>query len=286
MDFYGQFNNSFVIPWKTRRDLDKISSSYDLDLFTLNTSIDHNLSPVGHSDIQIHSRYFSPHTFRELKTKQLKDEMQSRFSVFHNNVSSLNRNLTHLLQELDFHFNVIGVTETKITNCNVHTCNANIPGYVFECVPTPLASGGVGLFIDEALSYCVLEKISNEAFQSLWVEISFIKKKSVVCGILNRQHNSPKRFQQYFDETSEKFTSSGKHVVNMGDFNINLLKCDSSSYSQEFMSSLQSCYLIPTIDKPTRVRSSSATLIDNIFINNPDQVVTCGNVVSDTTELT
>ena len=40
-------------------------------------------------------------------------------------------------------------------------------------------------------------------------------------------------------------------------------------------------YLIPTIDKPTRVRSSSATLIDNIFINNPDQVVTCGNIVSD-----
>jgi len=91
---------------------------------------------------------------------------------------------------------------------------------------------------------------------------------------------------QYFYETIEKFTSSGKQFVIMGDFNIDLLKCDSSSYSQEFMSSLQSCYLIPTIDKPTRVRSSSATLIDNIFINNPDQVVTCGNVVSDTTEIT
>ena len=65
----------------------------------------------------------------------------------------------------------------------------------------------------------------------------------------------------------------------MGDFNIDLLKCDSSSYSHDFISSLQSCYVIPTIDKPTRVRSSSATLIDNIFINNPDQVVTCGNSI-------
>ena len=68
-----------------------------------------------------------------------------------------------------------GVTETKITNSNLHTCNANIPGYVLECVPTPLASGGVGLFIDETLSYSVLEKISNEAFQSLWIEIAFVK---------------------------------------------------------------------------------------------------------------
>ena len=125
------------------------------------------------------------------------------------------------------------------------------------------------------LSYCVLEKISNEAFQSLWIEISFIKKKSVI------QHNSPKRFQQYFDKTIEKFTSSGKHVVIKGDFNIDLFKCDTSSYSHDFMSSLQSFYLIPTIDKPTRVRSSFATLIVNIFINNPDQVVTCGNIVSD-----
>ena len=34
---HGQFNNSFVIPWKTRRDLDRLSSVYDLDLFIVNT---------------------------------------------------------------------------------------------------------------------------------------------------------------------------------------------------------------------------------------------------------
>ena len=79
------------------------------------------------------------------------------------------------------------------------------------------------------------------------VKISFIKKKSDICGILYRQHNLPKRFQQHFDETIEKFTSSGKHVVIMGDFNIDLLKCDTSSYSHDFMSSFQSCYLIPQL---------------------------------------
>ena len=67
----------------------------------------------------------------------------------------------------------------------------------------------------------------------------------------------------------------------MGDFNIDLLKWDTSSNSHDFLSSLQSCYLISTIDKPARVRSSSTTLIDDIFTNNPDQVVTCGNIVSD-----
>ena len=33
------------------------------------------------------------------------------------------------------------------------------------------------------------------------------------------------------------------------------------------------------IDKPTRVRSSSATLIDNIFVNTPDNITACGNII-------
>ena len=47
----------------------------------------------------------------------------------------------------------------------------------FEHVPTPLVFGGVGMLIDEMLNYKVLERTSNEAFQALWVEISFVKKK-------------------------------------------------------------------------------------------------------------
>ena len=39
--------------------------------------------------------------------------------------------------------------------------------------------------------------------------------------------------------------------------------------------------LIPTVDKPTRVHRNSATLIDNIFVNNPDQIIAGGNIISD-----
>ena len=49
--------------------------------------------------------------------------------------------------------------------------NPSIPGYVFEYLPTPLASGGVGLYINDCLKYTVIVKVSDEAFQSLWIEI-------------------------------------------------------------------------------------------------------------------
>ena len=63
--------------------------------------------------------------------------------------------------------------------------------------------------------------------------------------------------------------------------NINLLSHEWCKYVQEFLHLLQSYSFIPTIDKSTRVLNKSATLIDNIFINNYDANVCSGNIVSD-----
>ena len=71
--------------------------------------------------------------------------------------------------------------------------------------------------------------------------------------------------EMYFDE---KLASSGKHVITISDFNINLLKSETPSYS----SSLQDYYLISAIDKPIPVLSFAATLMDNIFTNIPDNL--------------
>lgn len=65
----------------------------------------------------------------------------------------MNQNLenlqTYILEEIDFHFDVIGIFETKITDANLETSAFNIPGYRFEFLPTSLTFGGVGLSIDE-----------------------------------------------------------------------------------------------------------------------------------------
>ena len=65
----------------------------------------------------------------------------------------------------------------------------------------------------------------------------------------------------------------------MGDTNIHLRKGTQWQYTHDFLSTLLSCYLIPTIDKPMRVHRSSAT--DNLFVNNPEQVSLSGNIISD-----
>ena len=49
----------------------------------------------------------------------------------------------------------------------------------------------------------------------------------------------------------------------------NVLEQENNFLFQEVLTLIY--YLIPTIDKPARVRNNSATLIVNIFVNNPEQ---------------
>ena len=105
-EIHGQFNSSFSSPYKTKLDLNKLSGLYDLHLFSLNTALGDNINSDNQFPCRVNSRYYSPRTFSKLRTTiSLAD---STFSVFHNNMVSLNRNLenlqTHLLQELNFSF--------------------------------------------------------------------------------------------------------------------------------------------------------------------------------------
>ena len=250
--------------------------STHLDLFSMNSTLDENPNPDSNLEFpRVQCRYFSPHSFKGYGSSLSISQQESSLSFFHNNIVSLNKHpdnlVAHYLDELDFHFNVIGGTETKITKSNEHLCNYQIPGYNFEQVPTPLVSRGVGLFIDDTLNYTVSKKLKLSRHCGLNFHSSN-KKKNIICGIIYRQHNSPDLCLNYLTDTLEKLNLAGKRVCLLGDFNLCLLKTQTSHYSHDFLTTLQGNYLIPTIDKPTPVHRTTATLIDNIFVNNPEQV--------------
>ena len=155
---------------------------YELDLFKFNTLCNSDVNAIDNLYNQrIHSRYFTPHSFKEQNDVIENDD--DSFSIFHNNLISLSKNFENLqssiLDELGFNLNIIGITETKINDSNSESAEFSLPGYEFEFVPTPLAFGGVGMFIDETLHYTILEKTSNEAFQALWIELSFALKRII-----------------------------------------------------------------------------------------------------------
>ena len=141
--FRGRFNNSLFGAKKSKRNLENLPSLYELDLFSLNanTDLDNN-----NSFSRIRSKYYSPHSFEKMKNSLTKTDIEHSFSAFHNNMRSIRSNLEYLechpLAELDFYFDVIGISETKITNSNSDVNIPKIPGYNFEFVPTPLSAWG------------------------------------------------------------------------------------------------------------------------------------------------
>ena len=69
----------------------------------------------------------------------------------------------------------------------------------------------------------------------------------------------------------------------LGDFNINLLNCDSHALTEEFIN-LSSYLFQPHILQPTRITSHSATLIYNIFFNSLEFVTYSGNILYSLTD--
>ena len=64
----------------------------------------------------------------------------------------------------------------------------------------------------------------------------------------------------------------------MGDFNINIVNCDSDKDTSDFVDTMYASPLFFTINTPTRITATSKTLINNIFYNGFTKKNSAGNI--------
>ena len=77
-------------------------------------------------------------------------------TLFDRNACSLNKNfddLEHLLSCTSKNFDVIAITETRITNHSSLTNNLTMNNFSFEFTPTESSAGGTFFYIANHLSY-------------------------------------------------------------------------------------------------------------------------------------
>ena len=105
----------------------------------------------------------------------------------------------------------------------------------------------------------VIERTYNEAFQALWIELQFAKQSNIACDVIYRQHNPG----------NDCYTILKKLLIAIAlpenRFVINILLAQTCNYAQRLLDCLQSQFLLPTIDKPTRLYNNSATLLNFFF---------------------
>ena len=98
------------------------------------------------------------------------------------------------------------------------------------------------------------------------------RKKNIIVGCIYKHPSMDiDDFNAMFEKVLEKVSAENKELYLLGDFNIDLLKIeeeDKGNKIDEFYNVLCTNFLVPHITLPTRITTSSATLIDNIFSNN------------------
>ena len=70
----------------------------------------------------------------------------------------------------------------------------------------------------------------------------------------------------------EQLRMENKLVYLMGDYNIDLFNSETHDLTNAFVDFMYCNEFLPLISRPTRITNRSATLIDNIFTNNHDNL--------------
>ena len=198
---------------------------------------------------------------------------QDTFDFLHINSRSLSKNfdeINNTLLCIKKQFTVIAVTETWLKPVNEDLYQ--LPGYSFVSLSRPIKpGGGVGIFVNDQYHYKPLSdlSISNDIIECIFIEIVLVNRANILIGCIYRPPSSDiNEFNYHISNlfSNKQFTNKN-NICLLGDFNINLLLYETHLPTSNFINTLFSIGLLPSINCPTRVTSTSETLIDNIFTN-------------------
>ena len=143
---------------------------------------------------------------------------------------------------------------------------------------------GAGIYIKTSIEYELLNKFSTSnrnVSESVFLEIKNAKRKNIVIGCIYRHHTPVSDFLETFlNDVLEKVTKSNKTCALIGDFNVDLIEYGNHSPTESFYDLVSSFGFRPLILQPSRVSSNSATLIDNIFLNDLECFSKGGNLTN------
>ena len=128
------------------------------------------------------------------------------------------------------------------------------------------------MYIKENLSYISGNDLNlmNDHFETVFIDIKhdiFNSSKNIIIGTIYRPPNTNINiFLENLVEILLCMKTENKLIYLLGEFNLNLLNANTPQLTSDFLDTLYSFSFIPTINKPTRVKKESATLIDNIFV--------------------
>ena len=217
----------------------------------------------------------------------LEKPTQNDFNVLSLNIRSLKSNFHKLKDDIENlqKFDALCLCETNIdpeeTLMGTHDLYS-LEGFNSPIFQKPSRNsnrgGGLAIYInsnkfdDDCIK--ILDHInvteSPDTGEFLFVEINTgVKNKNIILGNFYR---SPSYTPDFFisklgDIHSALKKDSNKHIILMGDANIDMIQHENCQSAQNYFNVMSQHGYIPVISRPTRITDHSMTLIDHIFTN-------------------
>ena len=182
------------------------------------------------------------------------------------------------------HPDVVLLCETWLSK---NSPKPTISGYSIERTDrSGKKGGGVCILISTRCNYKRrkdLEQSNTACFESCFIELDNWKSNLIIGSVYRPPNTNPSEFTQKFETITKTCASEKKRCILGLDHNLDLLKCSQHAATQTFLEATYDLGLIPLITKPTRITATTATLIDNIFVDRKLEVESKGGILLDNT---
>ena len=197
-------------------------------------------------------------------------------SLLHFNVRGITSN--HRYTELESFLRtkplkVVGLCETFLNDSNSNLYSFSGYQVVHKARTDGRQHGGIAILVNESTSFSVRNDLSSHVSraESLFIELpqsaTSLNKKIVIAEIYRPPSGNKTAFIDEIDLLLEALTRENCLCYIMGDFNIDLMVCDSDNMSLNYLNCFHRHAFFPLVNRPTRL--VSRTLLDHIFTNSP-----------------
>ena len=126
-----------------------------------------NSDPESNTPSKVNFNYFDIHKFH--CSPEINSCSNKAFSLLNCNIRSIQANFDNLqqfLNDLNYPFNIISLSETWINRSNDQISNHDLPGYSFLSQPTIQKAGGDGMYIKKGIQYSVRYDLTSSTDES------------------------------------------------------------------------------------------------------------------------
>ena len=174
-------------------------------------------------------------------------------------------------QKLD----ISALCETRLDNTFTDSA-VSIEGYTLVGRDRCRSGGGVAMYVRNVIDYKIRSDLSDPDLEFLCIEIQKPKAKPFLLSNWHRPPNSPIELFDKFEAFLGKIEAENVESNILGDINCDMMAATPANETRHLIELCELYQYAQLIKEPTRVTSSSESLIDLFLTNEPDKFVTSG----------